>query len=74
DLYLIEDWEKFGLRILETSRKNGGRLQIYNIGTIEKILVELQANKDKVLDFDKRVQGTPLEFLSANKFSNVQDS
>ena len=64
-LYLIEDWQDFGLKVLEASGKNKGQLVIHQIGAIGEVIVELQARKDEVLDFDKRAKGTPLEILSA---------
>ncbi len=64
-LYLIESWEDFGLEVLEASGKNKGQLVIHQVGAIWEVIVELQARKDEVLDFDKRAKGTPLEILSA---------
>ncbi|MHC5763277.1 MerR family transcriptional regulator [Nostoc sp.] len=64
-LYLIENWKDFGLKVLEASGKNKGQLVIHQIGAIGEVIVELQARKDEVLDFDKRAKGTPLEILSA---------
>lgn len=63
-LYLIENWEEFGLKVLEASGKNKGQIAIHEIGAIGEVISELQARKDEVLDFDKRAKGTPLEVLS----------
>ncbi|MEA5618443.1 MerR family transcriptional regulator [Cronbergia sp. UHCC 0137] len=60
-LYLIENWEDFGLKVLEASGKNKGQLVIQQIGAIGEVISELQAKRDKILDFDKRTKGTPLE-------------
>ncbi|MBD2357029.1 MerR family transcriptional regulator [Tolypothrix sp. FACHB-123] len=64
-LYLIESWQDFGLKVLEASGKNKGQLVIHEIGAIGEVIAELQARKNEVLDFDKRIKGTPLESLSA---------
>jgi DNA-binding transcriptional MerR regulator len=64
-LYLIESWKDFGLKVLEASGKNKGQLVIHEIGAIGEVIAELQARKNEVLDFDKRIKGTPLETLSA---------
>lgn len=62
-LYLIESWEDFGLRVLEASGKNKGQVVIHEIGPIGEVISELrhEAQKHDVPDFDKRIQGTPLE-------------
>lgn len=66
-LYFIQDkdWKDFGLRVLEASGKNKGQLFIHEIGPISLVIAELQARKDEVLDFDKRVKGTLLEMVPA---------
>jgi len=61
ELYLIENWQDFGLKVLEASCKNKGKLFIYQIAIIGEVIVELHARKDKVSDFERRVKGTPLE-------------
>lgn len=62
-LYMIEDMEKFGLEVIEASRKNKGQVVIHEIGKIGDVLSELrsQAYESKVLDFEKRAKGTLLE-------------
>jgi hypothetical protein len=57
-------WEDFGLKVLQASRKNKGQIVIHQIAIIGEVIVELHARKDKVLDFDKRARGTPLEISS----------
>lgn len=62
-LYLIEDWKEFGMLVLNASGKNKGQIAIHQIGEIGEVFSELQreAEKHHVLDFDKRIKGTPLE-------------
>jgi len=61
-LYLIEDWKEFGTMVLKASGKNKGQLVIHEIGEIGEVLSDLreEAEKHEVLDFEKRIQGTPL--------------
>ena len=61
-LYLIEDWREFGTKILEASGKNKGKVVVNEIGVIGKIASQIrnEAKKNRVLDFDKRIIGTPL--------------
>lgn len=61
-LYLIEDWEDFGMMVLKASGKNKGQIVIHEIGKIGEVLSDLrkEAEKHQVLDFEKRIQGTPL--------------
>jgi DNA-binding transcriptional MerR regulator len=62
-LYLIEDWKEFGMMVLNASGESKGQIAIYQIGEIGEVFSELQreAEKHHVLDFDKRIKGTPLE-------------
>jgi DNA-binding transcriptional MerR regulator len=62
-LYLIEDMKEFGLKVLKASGKNKGQVVIHEIGKIGDVLSDLrkQAHESKVLDFEKRAKGTPLE-------------
>jgi DNA-binding transcriptional MerR regulator len=62
-LYLIENWEKFGNLVLEASGANKGQIVIQEIGSIGEVISELrqEAEKQHVLDFNKRAKGTPLE-------------
>lgn len=62
EIYLIEDWENFGKQILRVSGRNKGQVEIQEIASIENIIEELQkeAEEHHILDFDKRIQGTPL--------------
>jgi DNA-binding transcriptional MerR regulator len=64
-LYLIEDWEEFGMMVLKASGKNKGQIVIHEIGKIGEVLSDLrnEAEKHQVLDFEKRIQGTPLAVL-----------
>jgi DNA-binding transcriptional MerR regulator len=61
-LYLIEDWQEFGTLVLAASGKNKGQIVIHEIGEIGEVLSDLrkEAEKHHVLDFDKRIEGTPL--------------
>lgn len=63
ELYLIESWEKFGDLILKASGSNKGQVIIHEIGAIGEVLQELrqEAEKNEILDFNKRAKGTPLE-------------
>ncbi len=65
-LYLIENWEKFGNLVLEASGANKGQIVIQEIGSIGEVLSELrqEAEKQQVLDFNKRAKGTPLEAVA----------
>ncbi|MEO8893283.1 MAG: MerR family transcriptional regulator [Coleofasciculaceae cyanobacterium] len=62
-LYLIENWEKFGNLVLKASGTNKGQIVIHEIGAIGEILSELreEAERNHILDFNKRAKGTPLE-------------
>jgi DNA-binding transcriptional MerR regulator len=62
ELYLIEDWKDFGMKVLKASGKNKGQIVIHEIGKIGEVLSDLrrEAEKHQVLDFEKRIQGTPL--------------
>lgn len=61
-LYLIEDWEKFGTIVLTASGSNKGQVVIHDVGQIGEVMSDLrrEAERHQVLDFDKRIQGTPL--------------
>lgn len=61
-LYLIEDWQNFGMMVLEASGKNKGQVAIHQIGAIGEVFSELQreAERNAVPDFPKRIEGTPL--------------
>ena len=63
-LCLIENWQDFGFKVLEASAENKGQLVIHQISAIEKVISELRAKRNEILDFDKRVKGTPLDFVS----------
>jgi DNA-binding transcriptional MerR regulator len=65
-LYLIEDWEKFGLLVLEASGKNKGQIVIHDIGPIGQVFSELrkEAERHHVPDFEKRIKDTPLDALT----------
>jgi len=62
ELFLIEDWKEFGMMVLKASGKNKGQIAIHEIGKIGEVISELrmEAEKHQVLDFEKRIQGTPL--------------
>lgn len=62
-LYLIEDWQEFGTLVLQASGKNKGQVVVHEIGAIGEVFSDLkkEAEKHHVLDFDKRIKGTPLE-------------
>jgi DNA-binding transcriptional MerR regulator len=60
-LYLIENWEDFG-RLIIASGQNKGQVAVHEIGKIGEVVSDLrrEAEKHQVLDFEKRIQGTPL--------------
>lgn len=62
ELYLIEDWERFGMMVLKASGRNKGQIVIHEVGKIGEVISDLrrEAEKHQVLDFEKRIQGTPL--------------
>lgn len=62
-LYLIEDWQEFGTLVLQASGRNKGQVVVHEIGVIGEVFSDLkkEAEKHHVLDFDKRIKGTPLE-------------
>lgn len=62
ELYLIEDWKDFGTRVLKASGKNKGQVVIHEVGKIGEVLTDLrnEAEKSRVLDFEKRIKDTPL--------------
>jgi DNA-binding transcriptional MerR regulator len=66
ELYLIEDWKEFGMKVLKASGRNKGQIAIHEIGKIGEVISELkrEAEKHRVLDYEKRVQGTPLAIAS----------
>jgi DNA-binding transcriptional MerR regulator len=61
-LYLIEDWKEFGTLVLTASGENKGQVIIHEVGAIGEVVSDLkkEAEKHHVLDFDKRIEGTPL--------------
>jgi len=61
-LYLIENWQEFGMMILEASGKNKGQVVIHQIGKIGDVVSTLkkEAASSIVPDFEKRIEGTPL--------------
>ena len=61
-LYLIEDWQEFGMMILEASGSNKGQVVIHQIGKIGDVVSTLnnEAVKSTVPDYQKRIKGTPL--------------
>jgi DNA-binding transcriptional MerR regulator len=67
-LYLLNDWEDFGTRVLEASGKNKGQIVVHQVGTLAEVISELrrEALHQRVLDFDKRAKGTPLDMCSGN--------
>ena len=62
-LYLIENSEQFQQTVLEASGKNRGQVVIHQFGVLAEVIAELQREKHRVLDFDKRAKGTPLELI-----------
>ena len=63
DLYLVEDWDWLGRTIVsKASGKNKGQIVIHEIGQIGEVISELQkeAEAHQILDYRKRVLGTPL--------------
>jgi DNA-binding transcriptional MerR regulator len=66
-LYVLNErnWKSFGLKVLAAS--NRGQVYIRDICSASSIIDELRAKKHKIIDFDKRVIGTPLEFLASSE-------
>jgi DNA-binding transcriptional MerR regulator len=62
-LYLIENWEDFGMMVLEASGKGKGQIIIHQIGPIGDVISDLEheAEESTVPDYKKRTEGTPLE-------------
>lgn len=62
EFYVIRDWQEFGNKLLELLGANKGKVVVYEIGKIGEILPELRTETAKgcVLDFEKRIQDTPL--------------
>ena len=60
-LYLVEDWQNFGLTVLEASGRNKGQVIIREVGAVGDVITELwqEAQKHQVLDFDKRAGTIP---------------
>lgn len=62
-LYWIEDPSEFQTRVLAVaaSGKNKGQVVVQDVGVLSEVIAELQKEKHRVLDFDKRAKGTLLE-------------
>ncbi len=60
-LYLIENSEQFQQTVLEASGKNKGQVVIHEIGVLKEVVGELQKERHRVIDFDKRSKGSILE-------------
>ncbi len=60
-LYLVEDWQNFGLTVLEASGRKKGQVIIREVGAVGDVITELwqEAQKHQVLDFDKRARAIP---------------
>jgi DNA-binding transcriptional MerR regulator len=63
-LYLIESSDQFQARVLEASGKNKGQVVVHEVGVLKEVIAELQKERHRVLDFDKRVKGTLLELAN----------
>lgn len=61
-LYVINNWEDFGLKVLHTCSKEDGSVVIKQIGSFEELIIELRIEGEFVLDFYKRIKGTPLDW------------
>lgn len=63
ELYLVEDWSEFGRKVVsKASGKDRGQIAIHELGKIGEVIYELEqeAERSRVIDYQKRVQGTPL--------------
>ena len=62
ELYLIEDWQNFGMLVLQASGKNKGQIALQEIGIIGEVrsALEKEAEKHHIPDYDQRVRETPL--------------
>lgn len=65
-LHFVTDWKAFGLAILQAARDNKGKVVVCEIGPIGDVVTELHQNAQayNVLDFGKRIAGTPLALLA----------
>ncbi len=67
ELYLVEDSEEFLKLVIKASGENKGEVQVREIEPFKTILAGLkeEAEANHVLDFEKRIKGTALEFALA---------
>jgi hypothetical protein len=57
-LYLIQDWQEFGMTVLEVSSNNRGQITIHEIGAIREVIQVLrqEAQRHQVQAFEERAQ------------------
>jgi len=57
-LYLIQDWQAFGMTVLEVSGKNRGQVTIHEIGAIGEVIEVLrqEAERHQVREFEERAK------------------
>ena len=67
ELYLVESSEEFLELVIKVSGENRGEVQLREIEPFKTILAGLkeEAEAKHVLDFEKRIKGTALEFALA---------
>jgi DNA-binding transcriptional MerR regulator len=67
ELFLVEDKGEFGEQVLRASGQNMGQIIVQEIGAIGDVINELrvEAEKNHVLDFQKRTKDTLLELIKA---------
>lgn len=65
ELFVITSWETFGLKVLATAKECEGRVTVKDCGVIGEVFADIResAERGNVLDFEKRVQGTVLNFF-----------
>ncbi|MEP0868840.1 MerR family transcriptional regulator [Trichocoleus desertorum AS-A10] len=62
NLYWVKDEDELKSIVIELTGKNRGQIIIHSVQEIGNVIDELrrEAERNQVLDFDKRIQGTPL--------------
>lgn len=58
------DWQSFGHELLRLAKENKGKVLVQRLPILKELLNELQRNKHKIMDYDKRVVGTLLDVKS----------
>lgn len=67
ELFLVENDEELGKLVIKASGKNRGQTMVRELEPFKTILASLkiEAAANHVLDFEKRIKGTALEFALA---------